>query len=75
MALIIVHDLKGSKVLLNTDQLNIAIWKVPGEDSAMDEPYSKLFFRQRDMSMGAMGFPDTVKESPEEIVALSNAVK
>ena len=70
MNVVVVHDMKGASILLNVDNLNTAIRKVPDENAVINEPFTKLYFVQRDMTMGAMGFPDVVKETPEEIYDL-----
>ena len=70
MSLIVVHDLKGVEIILNMDKVNAAIRKTPDKGAVVKDTYTKLFFVQRDMTMGAMGFPDTVQETPQEIYAL-----
>ena len=71
MSLIILHDLENEDVLVNTDSLNAAARKYPDEGSAIKEPYTKLFYTQKDKGMEGLGFPDSVKESPAEIYELA----
>lgn len=71
MGMIILHDLNGESVLVNTDNITAAKRKVPDENAVIKEPFTKLYFVSKDKTMDAMGFPDTVKETPEEIVELS----
>lgn len=71
MALVILHDLDGNEVLINTDTITAAKRKYPDENSQIKEPFTKLFFLSKDKTMDSLGFPDAVKESPAEIVKLS----
>ncbi len=71
MALIILHDLNNEEVLVNTDTLTAAKRKYPDKNSQMTEPFTKLYFVSKDKTMDSMGFPDAVKESPADIVALA----
>ena len=71
MALLILHDLNGDEVLINTDNVTAAKRRYPDENSVIKEPFTKLYFTSKDKTMDAMGFPDTVKETPAEIAALS----
>jgi len=71
MALIILHDLDGEEVAVNSECLNAAIRKYPDETSMIKTPYTKLYFVSRDRGADAVGFPDSVKESPAEIVKLA----
>lgn len=71
MALLILHDLNGEEVLINTDNLTAAKRKTPDADAVIKEPFTKLYFVSKDKTMDSMGFPDTVKETPAEISALS----
>lgn len=69
MPLIILHDLNDEEVMVNTDNITAAKRKIPDENAVIQEPYTKLFFTAKDKGMEALGFPDTVKETPQEIVA------
>ena len=71
MPLIILHDLDGDEVMVNTDTLTAAKRKTPDEKSQIAEPFTKLYFVSKDKTMESLGFPDSVKETPNEIVALS----
>ncbi len=71
MNLVILHDLDGGEVLINTDSLNAASRKHPDKDSMIKEPFTKLYYIQRDKGMEALGFPDAVKETPAEIRELA----
>ena len=75
MALIILHDLDGNEVAVNTDTVTAAKRRVPDERSQMTEAFTKLFFVSRDKSMESVGFPDSVRETPAEIVALAAGKK
>ena len=68
MPLIILHDLNGEEVLVNSDNITAAKRKVPDEESVIKEPFTKLYFVSKDKTMDSLGFPDVVKETPEEIV-------
>ena len=67
MTLVLLHNLDGEKVLVNTAALNAASRKFPDKDSMIKEPFTKLYYIEKDKGMEALGFPDSVKESPEEI--------
>jgi len=71
MPLIILHDLDGDEVMVNTDTLTAAKRKIPDAQSHIKAPFTKLFFVSKDKTMESLGFPDSVTESPLEIVALS----
>ncbi|PZO88479.1 MAG: hypothetical protein DI626_01665 [Micavibrio aeruginosavorus] len=71
MPLIILHDLDDDEVLVNTDTLTAAKRKYPDERSQISEPFTKLYFVSKDKTMESLGFPDSVKETPAEIVSLS----
>lgn len=71
MPMIILHDLNDEQVLINTDNITAAKRKVPDEKSVMKEPFTKLYFVSKDKTMESMGFPDVVKETPEQIVAIA----
>jgi hypothetical protein len=71
MPMIILHDLNDEEVLVNTDNITAAKRKVPDEKSVIKTPFTKLYFVSKDKTMDSMGFPDTVRETPEEIVAIS----
>lgn len=73
MPLIILHDLEGDEVMVNTDTLTAAKRKYPDERSQILEPFTKLYFVSKDKTMESLGFPDSVKESPAEIVEMSRA--
>ena len=73
MPLIILHDLDGDEVMVNTDTLTAAKRKIPDEKSQIREPFTKLYFVSKDKTMESLGFPDSVRESPAEIVALSKS--
>lgn len=70
MSIIILHDLDGEEVLINASNLNAAKRRFPDENAVVTEPFTKLFFATKDKTMEALGFPDSVKESPAEIYAL-----
>lgn len=70
MSLVLLHDLEGEEVLVNLDRINAATRKYPDDNAVMKEPYTKLFYAQKDKGMEALGFPDSVKESPAEICDL-----
>ena len=71
MPLIILHDLDGDEVMVNSEALTAAKRKIPDDKSQIKEPFTKLYFLSKDKTMESLGFPDSVKESPAEIVALS----
>ena len=71
MPLIILHDLHGEEVMVNTDTLTAAKRRHPDDKSQIKEPFTKLYFVSKDKTMESMGFPDTVRETPDEIVTLS----
>lgn len=71
MPLIILHDLHGEEVAVNTDTMTAAKRKVPDDKSQIKDPYTKLYFISKDKGMESMGFPDAVRETPAEIVAKS----
>lgn len=71
MPLIILHDLNSEEVVVNTDAVTAAKRKIPDDKSQIKEPYTKLYFVAKDKGMDAMGFPDTVTETPAEIAAMS----
>ncbi len=71
MPLIILHDLDGDEVMVNSDTLTAAKRKYPDDKSQITEPFTKLYFISKDKTMESLGFPDSVKESPKEIVALA----
>lgn len=75
MSLVILHNLDGDEVLVNTDMINAATRRFPDEDAVVKEPFTKLFFGKRDKGMEALGFPDSVKESPKEIFDLALQVQ
>ncbi len=70
MNIVVLHDLKGAELIVNFDNVNAAIRRKPDENSVIKTPFTKLFYAHRDMTMGAMGFPDTVQETPDEIYKL-----
>lgn len=72
MSLIILHDLNGEDVLVNTEMLHAAIRRHPDENAAVKDSFTKLFFVHRDKGMESLGFPDSVKETPQEIWDLAN---
>lgn len=72
MSVVILHNLDGEEVLVNTDGLNAAVRKFPDKNSMMKEPFTRLFFSLKEKGLDAMGFPDAVKETPAEIYALMN---
>lgn len=74
MPLIILHDLEDDEVMVNTDTLTAAKRKYPDDKSQIKHPFTKLYFLSKDKTMDSLGFPDSVKETPEEIVALSKKV-
>jgi hypothetical protein len=71
MPLIILHDLDGEEVAVNTETITAAKRKYPDDKSQIKEPFTKIFYVSKDKTMDGLGFPDTVKETPAEIVALS----
>jgi hypothetical protein len=71
MPLIILHDLDGDEVAVNTDTVTAAKRRVPDDKSQIKEPFTKLYYVSKDKTMESLGFPDTVRETPAEIVALS----
>jgi hypothetical protein len=71
MPLIILHDLNNEEVMINTDTLIAAKRRHPDDKSQIKEPFTKLYFISKDKTMESLGFPDTVKETPEQIVALA----
>jgi predicted DNA-binding WGR domain protein len=71
MKLVILHDLDGEEVLVNVGRINAGIRRYPDENAAVQEPFTKLFYAQRDKGMESLGFPDSVKETPKEIVELA----
>lgn len=71
MPLIILHDLEDDEVMVNTDTLTAAKRKYPDDKSQITEPFTKLYFVSKDKTMESLGFPDSVKESPAEIVAMA----
>ncbi|MCI5060758.1 MAG: hypothetical protein MRY79_06780 [Alphaproteobacteria bacterium] len=70
MSIVLLHDLDNEKVLINLDRLNAAKRRIPDENSMIKEPFTKLFYATKDGTMEALGFPDAVKESPQEIYEL-----
>lgn len=70
MPLIILHDLDGEEIVVNTDTITAARRKYPDEKSQIKEPFTKIFYVSKDKTMDGLGFPDTVKETPGEIVKL-----
>lgn len=75
MSLVILHDLDNEEVLINTDKINAAIRRYPDKDSVVSDPFTKLYFVTRDKGMEALGFPDSVKETPKEISELAKKSK
>lgn len=73
MPLIILHDLDDDEVMINTDTLTAAKRRYPDSRSQIKEAFTKLYFASRDKTMSSTGFPDTVRETPKEIVAKSKA--
>ncbi len=71
MPLIILHDLDDEEVMVNTDTLTAAKRKYPDDKSQITHPFTKLYFISKDKGMESLGFPDSVKETPKDIVALS----
>ncbi len=67
MNLVILHDIDNEEILVNLDKLNAAVRKYPDESSVIKDPYTRLFYVQKDKGMEGFGFPDTVKETPVEI--------
>ncbi len=57
--------------MVNSDTLTAAKRKYPDDKSQITEPFTKLYFVSKDKTMESLGFPDSVKESPAEIVELS----
>ncbi len=74
MPLIILHDLDGDEVMVNTDTLTAAKRRTPDDKSLIKEPFTKLYFVSKDKTMESLSFPDSVRESPAEIVALSKGL-
>lgn len=76
MPMIILHDMNGEEVMVNTDNVTAAKRKTPDAQSVIKDPFTKLYFVSKDKTMESMGFPDTVRETPAEIVAIAaNASK
>ena len=75
MSLVILHDLDNEEVLINTDKINAAIRRYPDEGAVVTDPFTKLYFVTRDKGMEALGFPDSVKETPQEICELAQKSK
>lgn len=75
MPLIILHDLDDDEVMVNTDTITAAKRRYPDNKSQIKEPFTKLFFISRDKTMSGLGFPDTVKETPKEIVAKAKSAQ
>jgi len=71
MKMVILHDLDGEEVLVNIGRVNAAVRRYPDENAAVQEPFTKLFYAQRDKGMESLGFPDSVKETPKEISELT----
>jgi hypothetical protein len=71
MPLVILHDLDGDEVMVNTDTLTAAKRKTPDDKSQIKGAFTKLYFVSKDKTMESLGFPDSVRESPAEIVAMS----
>ena len=71
MPLIILHDLNGEEVGINTDTITAAKRRHPDDKSQIKEPFTKLYFTSRDKTMESLGFPDSVRETPDEIVKLA----
>ena len=71
MPLIILHDLDGDEVAVNTDTVTAAKRRVPDDKSQIKDPFTKLYYVSKDKTMESLGFPDTVRETPAEIVALA----
>lgn len=71
MKVIILHDLDGEEVLVNMDRVNAAVRRYPDENAAVRDPFTKLFYAQRDKGMESLGFPDSVRETPKEIAELA----
>lgn len=67
MSLVILHNLDGEEVLINLDNVNAATRRFPDDDAVIQDPFTKLFFTAKDKGMEALGFPDSVQESPAEI--------
>ncbi len=72
MTLVLLHNLDGEEILVNTDALNAATRKFPDKESMIQEPFTKLYYISKDKGMESLGFPDSVTESPAEIFALAN---
>ena len=71
MSFVILHDLDGEEVLVNLGRVNAAKRRFPDENAVVKEPFTKLFYTQRDKGMEGLGFPDSVKESPREIYEIA----
>ena len=71
MKIVILHDLDGEEVLVNMDRVNAAVRRYPDENAAVRDPFTKLFYAQRDKGMESLGFPDSVRETPQEISDLA----
>lgn len=72
MPLIILHDLDGEEVLINTDTVTAAKRRIPDDKSQIKQPFTKLYFVSKDKTMESMGFPDSVRETPGEIAKLAS---
>lgn len=75
MSLVILHDLNGEEVLVNVDNINAATRRFPDDNAVNKDPFTKLYYMNRDKGMEALGFPDSVKETPAEIYALAEKSK
>lgn len=75
MSLVLLHDLEGEEVLVNMDRVNAATRKYPEEEAVVTDPYTRIYYAQKDKGMEALGFPDSVRESPSEIFALTQKSK
>lgn len=73
MPLIILHDLDDDEVMVNTDTITAAKRRYPDGRSRIEQPFTKLFFVSREKTMSGLSFPDSVKETPKEIVAKAKA--
>ncbi len=69
MPLIILHDLDGGDVIINTDTITAARRREPDSRSHIKAPFTKLYYSTKIQ----VGMPDTVQESPAEIYTLAQA--
>jgi len=65
MTLVLLHNLDGDEVLVNTKALNAASRKFPDADSMIKEPFTKLYYIEKDKGMSLQ---DPVLRRGDDIV-------